>query len=172
MYMILYYDTRIREVIVKRWEGGDRVESMEWKGGITIPDEDIEPHESFTFKDPKIPISYKKAIAEILYNAESDVTKAEVRRQREAWYSDGTLRTVLTDNDEERLTLVRQYQKYVELWLRCRLRPDMTSSRNIPALSRNVNNVLRNVERKCAGKGITWVACPSPVRDGRPVGYL
>ena len=48
----------------------------------------------------------------------------------------------------------------------------MTPSRNIPALNRNVATVLRNVERKCAGKGITWLACPKPSKGGKPVGCL
>ena len=111
MYMILYYDTRIRQTVVKRW-AEDRVASLESRVKVNIPEEEIEPHESFTLKDPKIPVSYKNAIAQKLYDAESEVIKAEVRKQREVWHSDHVLKTVRTDDDEERLTLVRQYQKY------------------------------------------------------------
>jgi hypothetical protein len=109
MYMILYYDTRIRQVVVKRW-AEDRVPSMESRVEVTIPEGEIESHESFTLRDPKIPITYKNAIAEKLYKAESEVIKAEVRSQREAWH-DG--KTVRTDDEDERLALVREYQKYV-----------------------------------------------------------
>ena len=43
---------------------------------------------------------------------------------------------------------------------------------NIPALKCNIGVILRNVEYKCATKGIVWLACPSPVKGGKPVAYL
>jgi hypothetical protein len=108
MYMILYYDSRIREVVLKRW-AEDRVPCLESRVEVNIPDSEIEPHDSFTLKDPKIPVSYKHAIARNLYAAESEAIKTEVRLQREAWHENG--RTVRTNNEEERLSLVRDYQK-------------------------------------------------------------
>jgi hypothetical protein len=114
MYMILYYETRIRETVVKRW-AEDHVPSLESRDEVREPDEEIEPHESFDLTDPKIPISFKNSIAQTLYNAEPEVFKAEVRRQREAWHSDNNVKTVRTNDEDERLTLVRQYQKYVRI---------------------------------------------------------
>jgi phage protein D len=110
MYMILYYDTRIRQTVVKRW-AQDRVEKLESRVKVTTPDNEIESHESFDLRDPKIPVSYKHAIAQQLYKVESETIKAEVRKQREAWHSDLTLKTVRTDDEDERLALVRQYHK-------------------------------------------------------------
>lgn len=108
MYMILYYDTRIREVVVKRW-AEDRVECMEFGAEVNVPESDIDPQDSFILKDPKIPIAYKTAIARNLYAAESEVIKAEVRTQREAWQPGG--KTVRTDDEDERLALVEEIQK-------------------------------------------------------------
>lgn len=109
MYMTLYYDAKIRETVVKDW-AKDPVEILESRVQVTIPDNEIEPHESFLFKDPKIPISYKKKIAQKLFNAESEAIKAEVRTQKEAWQYGKTVRT---SDEEERVELVRQYQKCV-----------------------------------------------------------
>ena len=125
MYMILYYDTRIRETVVKRWEK-DRVECMESRVEVNIPESEIDPEDSFLMKDPKIPISYKNAIAQKLYDAESEVIKAEVLLQREARHMSG--RTVRTENEGERLALVREYHKYVQIWPRHRRSPDRTHS--------------------------------------------
>ena len=168
MYMILYYDTRIREVVVKRW-AEDGVKSLESRVEVNIPEDEIEPCESYTLKDPKIPIAYKNAIAQKLYEAESETLKAEVRKQKEAWRNGKTVRT---DDEDERLELVRQYQKCVTV-------DTLTSQsdlpgfpRNIPALGRNIMIVLKNAERKCSAKGITWLACPSPAKGGQPVGFL
>ena len=110
MYMILYYDTRIREAVVKGWEE-DRVPSMETNVDVDVPEKEIDPEDSFLMKDPKIPISYKNSIAQKLYEAESEAIKADVRLQQEVWHTNG--RTVHTEDENERLALVRQYQKYV-----------------------------------------------------------
>lgn len=114
--MILYYDTRIRETVVRRW-AEDRVPSLESRVEVNTPESEIDPRDSFTMKDPKIPIAYKNAIAQQLYDAESEVIKTEVRLQREAWHVGGT--TVRTEDEEERVTLVREYQKYFNVLL-CR----------------------------------------------------
>ena len=42
MYMILYYDSRIRETVVKRW-AEDRVPSLESRVEVNIPEDEIEP---------------------------------------------------------------------------------------------------------------------------------
>ncbi|KAF9782108.1 hypothetical protein BJ322DRAFT_1110992 [Thelephora terrestris] len=151
MYMILYYDSRIRQTVVESW-AEDGVPCLESRVEVNIPESEIEPHDSFTLKDPKIPISYKHAIARKLYDAESAAIKAEVRLQRETWHENG--RTVRTTDEDERLSLVRDYQK------------------NFPALSRNIGNILRNAEHKCAAKGIAWLACPAPSKGGKPVAFF
>ena len=110
MYMILYYDTRIRETVVKRW-AEDRVPSLEYRVELDIPEDEVEPCESYNMKDQKIPITYKNAIAQELYEAESEMIKMEVRSQREAWYEGS--RTVRTDDEDQREILVREYQRYV-----------------------------------------------------------
>ena len=114
MYMILYYDSRIREIIVKRW-AEDHVPNLEGRVEVNIPDNEIDSYDSFTLKDPKIPIAYKNAIAQELYDKESEVVKAKVRAQREAWHENGE--TVRTNDDGIRLELVREYDKYAHgLW--------------------------------------------------------
>ena len=118
MYMVLYYDSRIRETVLKRWEE-DHAVIQESRVEVNILDNEIEPHESFNLKDPKIPITYKNMVAQKLYDEESEAIKVEVRRQREAWHSDLTLKTVRTDDEEERLALVRQYHKCVHGWPQC-----------------------------------------------------
>ena len=108
MYMILYYDSHIREVVLKRWEE-EHKQTSESSVGVNILEGDIEPHESYTLKDAKIPIGYKHTVALELYENESVEVKTEVRLQREAWNGDG--RTVRSQDPEERLSLVREYQK-------------------------------------------------------------
>lgn len=44
--------------------------------------------------------------------------------------------------------------------------------RNTSSLQKNISVILKNVEKKCAGKGIMWIACPNVAKDGKPVGYL
>ena len=114
MYMILYYDTRIRETVLKRWaeEGKPGLEST---AQVNIQENEIEPYESFDMKDTKVPIWFKHSVALKLYEAEPEEVKVEVRSKREAWHEDG--RTVHTADNEERLNLIRDYQKYVHILL-------------------------------------------------------
>jgi len=106
--MTLYYDSRIRETVVERW-AKDRVPNLESALEVNIPENEIEPHESYSLKDFKIPIAYKRTIAQELYEAESEAIKAEVRAKQEAQYGDG-----VTDGDpSEQKEMVRGYQKYV-----------------------------------------------------------
>lgn len=109
MYMILHYETRIRKTVVKCW-AENCIPSLESQVKVNIPEDEIEPHESYTFKDLKIPIAYKNAIATQLYEAESETFKTEVRKQKEAW-RDG--KTVHTDDENKWLELVCEYQKCV-----------------------------------------------------------
>ena len=170
MYMILYYNSRIREAVLKRW-AEKHPPGSESGAEVNIPESDIEPQESHSVKDSKIPISYKHEVAMGLYENESEEIKREVRLQREAWNENGL--TVRTSNEEDRLTLVREYQKFVHSHLlRCFILSDTLFSRNIPALNRNIGNILRNSECKCAAKGIVWLACPSPAKNGKPVAFL
>jgi hypothetical protein len=110
MYMVLYYDTRIREAVVKRW-AEDGVPSMESRHVVPVPENEIESQDSFLLKDQKIPIAFKIAIAQRLYDAEPEVIKAGVRSHREACGPGG--KTVRTNDEDERLSLVREYQRYV-----------------------------------------------------------
>ena len=167
--MALYYDTRIRATVVERWEKA-RIPSMEATVRVTIPDSDIEPHESSTFKDPKIPLTFKCAIAQELFDKETDEIKEIVRSKR----SEGPVdKTVYNTDGEERMELIEEYHKYVRVYtlLQSYLQPDVLSSRNIPALSRNVMNGLKNAEKRCAAQGISWLSCPIPSKGGRPVVY-
>ena len=110
MYMILYYDERICEIVVRCW-AEDHVPSLESRVEVWTPEDQIDPQDSFTMKDPKIPITYKTAITQKLYNAELEVIKANVRSHREA-YGPGS-KMVCTDNEDERLALVCEYQRYI-----------------------------------------------------------
>ena len=108
--MILYYDSRIRDVVVKRW-AESRVPGLETGAEVNILENEIDSYDSFTLKDPKIPISFKNEIARKLYDAESEVIKANVRMHREAWNENG--KTVRTDDEDLRQDLVREYKRYV-----------------------------------------------------------
>ena len=110
MYMVLYYDTRVRSTVLARW-AKDRIPILESKEKETIPESDVESHESSVFKDTRIPISFKKAIAAELYKDETEEIKAEVRSKREA----GPVYKNVYDvtQESERMELIDEYQKYV-----------------------------------------------------------
>jgi len=116
--MILHYD-RIRDVITKRWEERDRVPSLEFS--VTdVPEGLFDFRDSPVVKDQKIPLYYKKFVAKELYQDEPETVKAEVRAHREAWHC-GLDKTVRTDDEDERLQLVREYDRYVSRRLHCHL---------------------------------------------------
>lgn len=178
MYMILYYDSQIQETVCKCW-AEDHVPNLESNVEVNILESKINPQDSFKLKDPKIPISYKKAIAKIMFEGKSELIKSNVHVQQEAWHEGAYGATVCTDDDETRQLLVREYQRYIRPWFAATscvasypTQSDMFFSRNIPALKCNIGVILRNMECKCAAKGIVWLACPSPVRGGKPVAYL
>ena len=111
MYMTLHYD-RIRQTIVDSW-AKDGVASLESNIRVNIPENEIEPQDSFLLKDQKIPICFKNEIARQLYEAESEVVKAEVRAKREAEKAGNPGRSANELLEDERLALVRRYEKYV-----------------------------------------------------------
>jgi len=167
--MILHYD-RIRDEIKRRWEEEDRVPSLE-TGVVDVRQDLFDYRDSHVVKDQKIPLWYKKAIAKRLFHDEPEAVKAEVRAHREAWHC-GLGKTVRTDDEDERLQLVREYNKYVRIRLYHHPQSHVFSPRNVPALNRSIATVLRNAEQKCSAKGITWLACPAPSKGGKPSGHL
>jgi len=105
MYMTLYYDSRIRQTVLKRWAEGRA--GMEYSAELTIPEGEIEPHESCIYKDGKISIGFKTAVAQELYENETEAIKAEVRSKREE-----SVKTVYNTSGDERMELIHSYQKY------------------------------------------------------------
>jgi len=108
VYMTLYYDTRIRPVVVKEWAEAD-LPNMDFSRPEEVPEEEVDPEDSSLFKDTKIPLCFKNNVAQRLYEAEEDEIKEKVRSRREA---DLLTKTVYNASEEERLELVRKYQKY------------------------------------------------------------
>lgn len=106
--MTLYYDSRIRQTVLSRWEK-QHPPSMECRIEFKIPEGDIEPHESCLYRDTKIPITFKNAIAQELYENETEMIKADVRSKREECVT----KTVYNTSGSERMELVHYYQKYV-----------------------------------------------------------
>jgi len=108
IYMALYYNDRIRSVVVKRWtETGVNMNF----GRSDIPEDEIDPEDSALLKDTQIPICFKNQVAQELYDGEDDDIKDVVRLRRETELSIKTVYTAA--NDEERMELVRDYQKSV-----------------------------------------------------------
>ena len=107
VYMSLYYDSRIRKVVVERW-AKDGLPQLEGNPPFEIPEEDISLEESAVFKDFKIPISFKNAIAQELWENEDEVVKSNVRSQRG---SEIAPRTVYNTEGKERLDILEQYVK-------------------------------------------------------------
>ena len=106
--MALYYDTRIRPVVVKRWTEA-KITNMDFSH-IEVPEDQIDPEDSSLLKDTKIPLSFKNQIAQELYDAEDEAIKAAVRSKRE---TESAIKTVYNASDEERMVLVQEYQRLV-----------------------------------------------------------
>lgn len=104
--MSLYYDTRIRPVVVKRWAEAN-LPNMDFSRK-EVPEEEVDPEDSSLFKDTKIPLFFKNLVAQQLYDAEDDAIKEVVRSQRDAV---SLVKTVHNTDEEGRLELVREYQK-------------------------------------------------------------
>ena len=109
MYMILYYDDRIRETVASRW-AKVRVPNLECTVEVNVPESEISHEDSFLLKDPRIPITFKNEIAQELYEAESKEIKAKVWSEGETWQP-GSDQTVRTDDEDDRLALVHEYHK-------------------------------------------------------------
>lgn len=107
VYMALYYETRIREVVKQRWAAAG-ISNMDF-GGQEIPEDQVDPEESSVFKDTKIPLFYKNMVAQGLYEAEEEAIKAHVRLVREEEHQ---IKTVYNTTSTERIELVREYQRY------------------------------------------------------------
>jgi len=107
--MALYYDTRIRPTVVKEWAEVN-IPNMDFSGPVEIPEDQVDPEESSLFKDTKIPLCFKNLVAQRLYETEEEEIKEAVRSRREA---DLLTKTVYNASEEDRLELVRAYQKYV-----------------------------------------------------------
>ena len=108
-YMSLYYDTRIRETIVKEWDEAN-ITNMGFSGSSPeVPENQVDPEDSHLFKDRKIPLCFKRNVAQRLYEAEEEEIKDAVRSKREEKL---LIKTVYNVNEEERLELIQEYQKY------------------------------------------------------------
>jgi hypothetical protein len=108
-YMTLYYDTRVRKTVLARWEE-DRIPQLESNITTEIPEDEVRPEDSVFFKDMRIPICYKQAIAQELWENEGEAIKAEVRSHRN---TEVATKTVYDTDGEERLKLLREYIKWV-----------------------------------------------------------
>lgn len=109
VYMSLFYDTRIREIVVERWADA-RIPNMDFSGSsAAIPESQVDSEDSSLFKDTKIPLCFKNLVAQELYDAEEEEIKVEVRSKREAG---ALIKTVYNaGSEEERLEIVREYRK-------------------------------------------------------------
>ncbi|KAF9791998.1 hypothetical protein BJ322DRAFT_1015928 [Thelephora terrestris] len=150
-YMSLYYQARIRDTVRDRWTKAG-IPNMDFsRGAPEIPDDQIDPRDSALLKDQDIPLCFKNHIARELYETEEETIKAVVRSKRD---EEALIKTAYDVDEEDRLELVREYHK------------------NVSSLKKNMATVLKNVEQKCGGKGIVWLACPTPSVGGRPVGHF
>ena len=106
--MALYYDSRIRQVIIERWKEAV-IPNMDFSGGLPdIPEDQVDAEDSSLFKDTKVPLCFKNHVAQELYAAEEEEIKAIVRSKRNA---DSSITTVYDADEEERLKLIREYQR-------------------------------------------------------------
>ena len=105
VYMALYYEDRIREVVVERWAG---VGATGLDFGASEEPAEIDPEDSSLMRDTKIPLCFKNQIAKELYDAEEEDVKELVRSRRA---SEATVKTVYNTNNQERIELVQDYQR-------------------------------------------------------------
>lgn len=74
--MSLYYDTRIRPVVIKRWD--DIGLTMNFGNRPEIPEDQVDPEDSSLFKDTRIPLTFKNEITVELYSAKEEEIKKVV----------------------------------------------------------------------------------------------
>ena len=110
VYMSLHYDLRIRPTVLKEWAEA-KIVNMDFSRP-EVPEEEIGPGDSHLFKDTKVPICFKNEVARRLFEEEEEVIKAEVRSKREA---DLLTKSVHNLGEEERMELVQEYHKYVNV---------------------------------------------------------
>ena len=77
MYMVLFYDDRIRETVANHW-AKVHVPSLECTVEVNVPESEIGREDSFLLKDPRIPITFKNEITQELWDAKSNEIKAKV----------------------------------------------------------------------------------------------
>lgn len=104
--MSLYYDTRIRPVVVKEWTEA-KIPNMDFSRA-EVPEEDVDPEDSSLFKDTRIPLCFKNNVAQRLYDAEEEEVKVAVKAKREA---EAMIKTVYNTSGEDRQELVLEYQR-------------------------------------------------------------
>lgn len=102
----MFYTSRIRPTVLSRWA---EVKAA-YPGSNDAQDlAEGEPlSENGVFRDVTIPISYKNAIAQELWDAEDEGIKKQVWARRE---TDPGYKTVYNTDGQERLELVREYSK-------------------------------------------------------------
>ena len=103
--MVLYYDARIRPTVLERW-AHTNITNMDFST-LDIPEDQVDPEDSSLLKDTGIAISFKTQIARELYAAEED----DIRDAVQAKFAESLIRTVYNAREEDRLALVREYQK-------------------------------------------------------------
>jgi len=108
VYMTLYYDARVRPTVIERWAEADITNMNFGRSDVTIPEDEVDPEDSALFKDTKIPLCFKNHVARELYSTEEEEIKEAVRLKRQADFS---IRSVYDASEEDRLELVRDYQK-------------------------------------------------------------
>lgn len=102
--MSLFYDERIRQVVVERWAATNLPDFK----GSDIPENQVDPEDSALLKDTRIPLHFKNAVAQALYDAEEEEIKEQVRSKRDEDLYASNIRNV---SDEKRVELVRAYQR-------------------------------------------------------------
>ena len=109
IYMRLYYDARIRETVLKQWKEAD-LKYMEANVRLPpIPEDSIDPEDSYLFKDERIPVNFKNHVAQKLYEKEEEAIVASVQAQRKQELNKLTVYTA--KSEEDRLDLVRELHK-------------------------------------------------------------
>ena len=107
VYMTLYYDTRIRPVVVKEWAEAN-IPNMDFSRS-EVSEDQVDPEDSHLLKDTKIPLCFKNNVAQRLFKDEEEDIKEVVRLTRDA---DTLIKNVHTASEEERRELVREYHRY------------------------------------------------------------
>ena len=104
--MKLYYDSRIRPVVVERWADAN-FPNMDFSRS-EIPEEEVDPEDSALMKDTKVPLCFKNSVAQELYDAEEDEIKEKVQSMCEA---QPLITNVYDASEEDQVELVQDYQR-------------------------------------------------------------